>query len=83
MTVWKYVLTMSDEQEVIMPVDAEILHVEMQGAVLCMWALVKADSKMKHRIFRIRGTGHHVDSNDIYIGTAVSDPYVWHVFEVV
>ena len=83
MTVWKYVLSMSNEQGMAMPIDAEIVHVEMQGDVLCMWALVDSKNGVEHRIFRIHGTGHHVHSNEVYIGTAVSDPYVRHVFEVV
>ena len=43
-TIWKYELAMIGRQTVPMPADAEILSVQVQAGVPCLWALVKPDA---------------------------------------
>jgi hypothetical protein len=76
--------------ELVMPVGAELLCVDMQAGSPTLWALVEPDAKTVRRRFEIVGTGHPVADNLSYVGTAFNrgpePPYfpngfVWHVFE--
>jgi hypothetical protein len=49
-----------------------------------MW--VEYDRSAFHRgmrHFRVIGTGHPIEQNERYIGTAMCPPFVWHVVEVI
>lgn len=86
-TIWKYELTVAEYQTVEMPVDAEILTVQMQGDVLCLWALVSPDAELAPRSIEVFGTGHPIEYSAgnyrRYIGTVQmhGGSLVWHVFE--
>lgn len=90
MTIWKYKLELTDEQDVEMPVNAQILCVQEQHGKIMLWAVVDETVealKLKHRIV-IYGTGKPVDpKRDMtYIGTVQIDnvgegTLVWHIFE--
>jgi len=41
-----------------------------------------ADAKDGKRTFRVYGTGHDIGTGDIWMGTWVSFPFVWHLYEV-
>jgi hypothetical protein len=82
-TVWKFPLRLSMGQWVEMPQGARIVHVGLQDAVICAWAIVDPDAPIEHRVFRIVGTGHReIIDGSTYLGTVQQDVYVWHVFEV-
>lgn len=82
-TIWKYDFQIKDgEQRQSIPRDAQVLTVAEQNGLLCAWALVVPGRQLEQRVFRIHGTGHPVDPNDIYLGTAHIAPFVWHLFEV-
>ena len=87
-TIWKFVLQAKDDNIIQMPKNAEILTVQMQGGVACMWALVHPEAKKEPRHFEIFGTGHPIsygiDVNRIYIGTCqlVGGDLIFHVFEI-
>jgi len=83
-TIYKYTLDLDIEtSEFQMPLDAEILCVQNQNNVLCLWVMFDEDQVLTSiRKFQIYGTGHSIPSFKKYIGTAQMGIFVWHVFEV-
>ena len=82
--VWKFVLELIDGPQVMqMPEGSEVLCVAMQHQRPTLWARVDARNGIpaQRRVFTVRGTGHPAATGE-YVGTAVSDALVWHVFEV-
>lgn len=65
-----------------MPADAEILKVAFQKKSLWLWALVDSRAPEVERLFHVVPTGGiAVDcSKHNYVGTAVSDDWVFHIF---
>ena len=87
MRIWKYVLEVADEQFILMPHGARIISVQVQGSLVCLWAVINPlqDAKSPRRILTI-GTGnpgptdlHHL----AFIGTyqLYEGALVFHVFE--
>lgn len=70
-TIWKFTLEVSDMQKVIMPIGAEILAVQAQNEIPCLWALVDPDAEKEIRYIEIFGTGHPVN-----IGMGISRKYI-------
>lgn len=85
MVIWKFNLVITDMQEVVMPDGAELLSVANQRGVLCLWAMVDPLKEKRPRYIEIVGTGNpmpvDMGVDRKFIGTAVVDPFVWHVFE--
>ena len=85
-TIWKYELKIDDLQNVIMPIGAEILSVQMQNETPCLWALVNPDEKdTDARNIETFGIGHPV-AYDMGVTREFIDTYqtrglVFHVFE--
>lgn len=84
--IYKYpVPEIVDEQEIMMPVDAQILCVQLQHGEPCMWAMVDSDLNLIKRKFRIIGAGHPIEDFDSlnYIDTfqLAGGQLVFHVFE--
>lgn len=82
-TIWKYPLE-GLVATVRMPHNAQILTVQMQQGVPCLWALVDPDAPTAARRFVARGTGQDADGLDAraYCGTVQQGGFVWHLFEV-
>ena len=80
--IYKYTLRISDEQEIEIPDDSEILSVQMQSGEPQIWVLVNPENYTMKRRFKIYGTGHDVEDGLKFIGTFQSGPFVWHLFEV-
>lgn len=80
--IWKFPLEKPDN-EILMPIQAEILTVQMQNNVLVLWALVDPlQSIKKKRIFRVFATGEESQFDNFkYIGTFQQNWFVGHVFE--
>jgi len=80
----KFPLKLTDSQQIKMPERAEILSVQMQGGVPCIWAQVDTDYDLETRLFYIYGTGHRMDDFAVmkFIGTVQEGQFVWHVFQV-
>jgi hypothetical protein len=85
--IWKFELETTDNQEIEMPIGAEILTMQTQNEIPCIWALVDPKAEKETRTFEIFGTGH-----PIYYDMGVSRNYistyqlhggtlVFHVFE--
>lgn len=86
-TIFKYPLRVDDYQTVIMPRGAQILTVQAQREIPCVWALVETNNEPEERHFRIAGTGHRMNAKDKflrYLGTfqIMRDDLVFHVFEI-
>lgn len=85
--IWKYPLSITDEQQVDIPLYGEILCAQFQDEIPCIWVLVDPEQLLVPRYFEIFGTGHPIkeesNMNRKYIGTIQSEKYplVWHVFE--
>ena len=85
MTIWKYEFEVQDKFEVMMPTDAKVLSVQMQGPQSCMWAQVEESQPATARQFRVFGTGHSMTYEDMrYIGTLQmhGGMLVFHLCEV-
>lgn len=86
-TIWKFPFEIKDDIEIEMPSGSEILTVQMQGRMACIWAKVSDDSPKIKRHFQVFGTGipipkiHKLRS---YIGTfqLLQGQLVFHLFEL-
>lgn len=82
-TIYKYALKVKGLQEIELPEGYEILDVQMQNGIPCIWALVDTENvpvKMEVHIF---ATGDRVLLPDLnYIGTVqmLGGQAVFHVF---
>lgn len=81
-TIWKYPLNLSDGQQVHkMPKGGTVLCVHMQYGLPTLWAEVDPDEAMEPRYFQVHGTGHPVANGGVFVGTAVGNHFVWHIYE--
>lgn len=78
-TIHKYILTSSME----MPKGAQILDIQMQGALITIWALVDPNAPLEVRRFETAGTGWTVGEGLWYIKSLQDGSYVWHIFEAI
>jgi len=91
-SIYKFKLTVTDYQQILMPVGAKILSVQEQNNTPCVWAIcdVKTD-KTEQREFEIFGTGNpyydnsHFGKEHKFIGTfqLPNFGFVGHLFELV
>ena len=84
-TIWKYPLTIPSTL-VEMPMDADILTVQMQDKNPVLWCRVNSDTKhpSESREFVFVGTGRPLPDAPSYeyIGTIQQSPFAWHLYEV-
>ncbi len=83
-TIWKFLLEVTDTQDVKMPRGARILTVDVQHGTPCLWALVDGEQPRESRHIQMYGTGHSFDPvPSDYIGTfqLSGGSLVFHVFE--
>lgn len=76
-TVYKY----RTEGQVEMPLDAKLLHFDIQGHVLWVWAEVDPTKPKGLRILAIVGTGCPVSEGLKYVATAQQGAFVWHLYD--
>lgn len=88
-SVWKFPLSIADEQEIEVPVDTAILSAGCQNCCPVLWALVntKPDYPKEKRTILMRGTGHPITDEEGYqarfIGTIFPvEGLVFHLFEL-
>lgn len=78
----KYPISIANEQEIQMPLGAEILHagLDPQNAP-CIWAKVDTDNPIGLVNVHVVGTGHAIEfENGDHVGSFIQHPFVWHVF---
>ena len=82
-TILKYPLKVTDSQDVLMPVGAQILCVQMQRETPCLWVMVDRDWRKQAPVkVTTCGTGHNAtEPFGDYIGTyQMENTVVFHVF---
>lgn len=81
-TVYKFPLSMATYQSIALPVDAEVLTVQVQGTSVCLWAKIDPTLRRYPHGIAIHGTGHEFnDDNYRYITTfQLNEALVFHVF---
>lgn len=84
MTIWKYSLDTTDNQQVMMPLEARLLSVQTQGGSPQLWALVDPKARQVQRRIRIYGTGNPVGEYGKFVGTyqLAGGSLVFHVFDL-
>jgi hypothetical protein len=88
--VWKERFSIDDYVQLVnMPRGAKLLRVGMQDGLSLWyeWSDTECDSALprtEKRAFAVHGTGHPVDDNEQYVGTAEDHRrnLVWHLYEV-
>jgi len=86
-TIWKYLLSIEDEQEIEIPSPAMVLCVQTQNHIPCIWCLVDPEMGLIKKKFRLVGTGWEINNSieDLkYIGTTLllKGMIVYHLFEI-
>jgi hypothetical protein len=83
-TVYKYAVRVDDTiNRVELPREARIVHVDAQSpGCVTFWAEVDTRQPKQTRAFIVHGTGHKIDYAAGYVGTCLSGPFVWHLYEV-
>ena len=85
-TVWKYPLIIDGTFVITMPKGSEVLTVQIQDGVPCLWALVDPSQPKEARHFALTGTGHARDDLDeaVHVGTFQmrGGDLVFHVFDL-
>lgn len=85
LSIWKFRLGVTREQEIEIPRDAKILTVQVQRGHPVLWAVVLTSNPIVRRRIVTYGTGHEVGweaFGDVYIATyQLPDGTVWHVFD--
>jgi hypothetical protein len=82
MVIWKYELSITDRQNIQLPVGAQILSVQMQNGNCCMWVMCNSEAPLETRRFAMYGTGHELPQfPGKYITTFQFDILVFHLFE--
>jgi len=89
-SIWKFPLKTTDYQEVSMPKGAQILSIQVQNEVPCIWAVVDDNADKEVRIFEIYGTGNGYSDlkwfgkEHSFIGTyqLYNGDLVFHCFEL-
>jgi hypothetical protein len=84
-TVYKYEIELANEVTLDLPVGAEVIKFDKDPnrTQLCIWCIVDTNQPIKAKTFAIRGTGGNIESNLWYLTSAIVNPFVWHLFEVV
>lgn len=83
--IFKYPIDITDAQIIEMPADAEVLTVQLQNEIPCIWAKVDPANVMTTYRVRVIGTGHIIYDDETlgtYIGTFLidEDTGVFHVW---
>lgn len=85
--IWKYPLDMiTDEFTLEMPEGAILLSFKVQKGVPTLWALVNPDNKFEKRYFRLVGTGHSIEDDNLkYIDSVHLNQgnLIFHLFEAI
>lgn len=90
--IWKYELETTDIQKLELPKGAEILTVQVQKGIPCLWALVDPSIEIpkERRVIAIFGTGNFINSiahfsGMKYIATyqLLAGNFIGHVFELI
>jgi len=79
-TIHKY--EVFDALGLMLPCDAKVLTVQMQGDTPVMWVELTPQFGVMQRQFRVYGTGQQIPDDAEYLATWQQPPFVWHLYEV-
>lgn len=85
--IYKYQLEVADEQTIKIPMNAELLSVQTQNEVPCLWALIDPNEVTENRWIEIFGTGNPVNCDfgkeRRFLGTfqLMNGALIFHAFE--
>ena len=79
-TIWKYSITDSPCQTIEMPLNAEVLCVQLQDNIPTLWASVETEEPKKSFDILTYYTGSYWIEKGKYIGTYQLTGLVYHVF---
>jgi len=84
-SIYKYPFDVESNFEITMSINSQILSVQVQNNIPCIWALGETGNAAVTRQFILFGTGHPIYNSDElkYIGTFQQDEFVWHLFELI
>ena len=87
-TIWKYIIKPVYDSILQIPKGADILAVQLQDGIVCIWVLVDPQAEKENRKFSLIGTGHIIiTDNGTYIATLQFEKtfghfnQVYHLFE--
>jgi hypothetical protein len=81
-TIWKYQISITDEQTLSLPQHRKFLSLQLQNGIPCLWFLVDPDTDKESVIFDFFGTGQPINRFiGKFIGTVQLDNLVFHLFE--
>jgi hypothetical protein len=84
-TIWKYDVPITDHFSLELPAGAELLTVQVQFGVPCIWAIVDPEKPLVETQFHLFGTGHAINQETgklTYVGSfqMLGGMLVWHLF---
>lgn len=81
-TIHKYPMSFATQQKIEIHGFADIISLQMQNGVPCLWAMVDTKNEKIPVNFRVYGTGQEIPINLKLkpIGSVQCGEYVWHVF---
>ncbi len=88
--IWKYELQVNANlypKSISMPKNADVLSVQVQNGIVCLWALVDPLAEKEPRSFEVFGTGHEihydmgVERRFVATFQLLNEGLVFHVFE--
>ncbi|MDV2459881.1 hypothetical protein CMU99_16305 [Elizabethkingia anophelis] len=84
--IFKYQLEIKDFNDIEMPKNAEVLSVQVQNGIPCIWAMVDTENPLEKRKFMTIGTGKELcpRTPHTFIGTYQLSELglVFHCFEL-
>ena len=83
--IFKYPFEVKNKIIIDMPFNANLLTVQTQSDVPCIWAMVDPENTSEPKKFKVFGTGHQIDEANLnYIGTfqLYQGNFIGHLFEV-
>ena len=81
--IYKYEITAIDPVKTFQwPRFSKVVHVDSQSpGTMQLWVELYQFDQLEDRIFVVYGTGHHIQEGDVYVGTVLDEPFVWHLYE--
>lgn len=82
LTIHKFALVVTAEQNILLPDDAQPLTLQIQNGNPTVWILLNPDAPKRSRRVRMEGTGFDSTAvgNLCYLGTVQIEGFVWHYF---
>ena len=81
--IWKFgIQLIGGIQTIMVPIEFEIVHFDVQGPQLFVWGEVDPDSPTVERRFQVYGTGNEIERHRKHIKSIVVNGFVRHLYEV-